>query len=265
MVIPDRRASRRGHTERHRGERSGWLRAAVLGVDDGIVSVSSLAIGVIASGASRNGVLAAAIAALVAGAMSMAAGEYVSVSSQRDTERGDVAKERAELAADPKAETRELANIYRRRGLDPTLAHQVAATLMAHDALEAHARDELGLTDATARSTASGGAVIRGQLHSRGGASARGPGDRSGLDSHGHGDRDRDRRPRSPGRGRGESRRCFTPPSRHPRRRRRNTRHRCHCGHRSPFRRRDRLTSRFRRHLQTSRVFERESRTTQRR
>jgi VIT1/CCC1 family predicted Fe2+/Mn2+ transporter len=120
-----------------------------LGADDGIVSVASLAIGVIASGAARSAVLAAAVAALVAGAMSMAAGEYVSVSSQRDTELGDLAQERGELARDPAGEARELAAIYRRRGLSAGLANQVAAALMAEDPLAAHARDELGLSETT--------------------------------------------------------------------------------------------------------------------
>jgi VIT1/CCC1 family predicted Fe2+/Mn2+ transporter len=133
----------------HRGERSGWLRAAVLGADDGIVSVASIAIGVIATGASSTAVFAAALAALVAGAMSMAAGEYVSVSSQRDTELGDLAQEREELASDPAGETRELAGIYRQRGLSAELADQIAAALMATDPLAAHARDELGLSEAT--------------------------------------------------------------------------------------------------------------------
>ncbi|MEY2433672.1 MAG: vacuolar iron transporter family protein [Acidimicrobiaceae bacterium] len=135
--------------EMHRGERSGWLRAAVLGADDGIVSVASIAIGVVATGASRTAVLAAAVAALVAGAMSMAAGEYVSVSSQRDTELGDLAQERDELAHDPTGEARELAGIYRQRGLPAELADQVAAALMAADPLAAHARDELGLSETT--------------------------------------------------------------------------------------------------------------------
>jgi VIT1/CCC1 family predicted Fe2+/Mn2+ transporter len=133
--------------ERHRGQRANWLRAAVLGADDGIVSVASVMIGVIASGASRSVVLTAAVAALVAGAGSMAAGEYVSVSSQRDTERADLALERSELSRDPSGEARELASIYRNRGLSPELADQVAQALMVHDALEAHARDELGLAD----------------------------------------------------------------------------------------------------------------------
>jgi VIT1/CCC1 family predicted Fe2+/Mn2+ transporter len=121
----------------------------VLGADDGIVSVASIAIGVIASGATRNAVFAAALAALTAGAMSMAAGEYVSVSSQRDTEFGDLAQERDELAHDPAGEARELAAIYRQRGLSAELAKQVAAALMTADALAAHARDELGLSETT--------------------------------------------------------------------------------------------------------------------
>jgi VIT1/CCC1 family predicted Fe2+/Mn2+ transporter len=121
----------------------------VLGANDGIVSVASLSIGVIASGASRTAALAAAVAALVAGAMAMAAGEYVSVSSQRDTELGDLARERDELARDPAGEARELAAIYRRRGLSADLADQVAAALTAADPLAAHARDELGLSDTT--------------------------------------------------------------------------------------------------------------------
>lgn len=142
-------ASRTRRQERHRGERSGWLRAAVLGADDGIVSVASIAIGVIAAGATRNAVFAAALAALTAGAMSMAAGEYVSVSSQRDTDLGDLAQERDELAHDPAGEAQELAAIYRQRGLTVELANQVAAALMTADALAAHARDELGLSETT--------------------------------------------------------------------------------------------------------------------
>jgi vacuolar iron transporter family protein len=133
--------------ERHRGRRAGWLRASVLGADDGIVSVASLMIGVIAAGASRGTILTAAAAALVAGAMSMAAGEYVSVSSQRDTERADLGQERRELAADPSGEKRELAGIYRARGLPVGLADQVATELTKRDALGAHARDELGLDE----------------------------------------------------------------------------------------------------------------------
>ncbi|MHB8589435.1 MAG: VIT1/CCC1 transporter family protein [Candidatus Dormibacteraceae bacterium] len=136
---------------RHRSQRAGWLRAAVLGANDGIVSVASVAIGVIASGASTSFVLTAAIAALVAGAMAMAAGEYVSVSSQRDTERADLDQERVELQARPEAEKQELAAIYINRGLSTHLANEVAEALTASDALGAHARDELGLAAILAR------------------------------------------------------------------------------------------------------------------
>jgi len=136
------------HEERHRTERIGWLRAAVLGANDGIVSTASLVLGVAAAEASRSNVLVAGVAGLVAGAMSMAAGEYVSVSSQADTERADLARERGELAANVPAEREELASIYVERGLTPALAHQVADQLMAHDALGAHARDELGISAA---------------------------------------------------------------------------------------------------------------------
>ena len=135
------------HLERHFGERIGWLRAAVMGANDGIVSTASLVVGVAASHAARGDVLIAGIAGLVAGAMSMAAGEYVSVSSQADTERSDLARERHELATDLEGEHRELEAIYVGRGLDPALAQQVAQQLMAHDALGAHARDELGLSE----------------------------------------------------------------------------------------------------------------------
>jgi VIT1/CCC1 family predicted Fe2+/Mn2+ transporter len=138
------------HRERHRTERIGWLRAAVLGANDGIVSTASLVVGVAAADASRSNVLLAGIAGLVAGAMSMAAGEYVSVSSQADTERADLARERAELATDRPAEERELTDIYKARGLDDELARAVALQLMAHDALAAHARDELGMSEITA-------------------------------------------------------------------------------------------------------------------
>jgi VIT1/CCC1 family predicted Fe2+/Mn2+ transporter len=133
--------------ETHRTARIGWLRAAVLGANDGIVSTASLVIGVAAGGAARAELLLAGVAGMVAGAFSMAAGEYVSVSSQGDTERADLALERTELAADRDSEERELAAIYVQRGLDPALAHTVALQLMAHDALGAHARDELGLSD----------------------------------------------------------------------------------------------------------------------
>jgi VIT1/CCC1 family predicted Fe2+/Mn2+ transporter len=138
--------SRSLHVERHRTERIGWLRAAVLGANDGIVSTASLIVGVAAASAARNEILVAGIAGLVAGAMSMAAGEFVSVSSQADTERADVARERDELAAQPEFETRELTAIYVARGLTSELATQVAEQLMAHDALEAHTRDELGVS-----------------------------------------------------------------------------------------------------------------------
>ena len=137
---------RRHHIERHRTDRIGWLRAAVLGANDGIVSTASLVVGVAASGASHGVILTTGVAGLVAGAMSMAAGEYVSVHSQADTEQADLARERAELEADPAAERRELARIYVARGLDPALADQVSGQLMAHDALGAHAREELGIT-----------------------------------------------------------------------------------------------------------------------
>jgi VIT1/CCC1 family predicted Fe2+/Mn2+ transporter len=137
----------RSHRERHRTERIGWLRAAVLGANDGIVSTASLVLGVAAASAAREDILIAGVAGLVAGAMSMAAGEYVSVRSQSDTEAADLARERSELAADTDAEHRELAGIYIKRGLDPALADQVAAGLMAHDALGAHARDELGISE----------------------------------------------------------------------------------------------------------------------
>jgi VIT1/CCC1 family predicted Fe2+/Mn2+ transporter len=135
------------HSERHRNERTGWLRAAVMGANDGIVSTASLVVGVAASGASHGEVLVAGVAGLVAGAMSMAAGEYVSVSSQADTEHADLERERQELTANATLERDELAAIYQSRGLDADLARQVAEQLMAHDALGAHARDELGIID----------------------------------------------------------------------------------------------------------------------
>jgi vacuolar iron transporter family protein len=138
------------HDENHRSHRIGWLRAAVLGANDGIVTMASLILGVAAAGASTRAIVVAGVASLVAGAMSMAAGEYVSVSSQADTERADLAKERLELAADPEHEHAELAAIYVARGLDQTLAHEVAAQFTAHDALGAHARDELGITSSHA-------------------------------------------------------------------------------------------------------------------
>jgi VIT1/CCC1 family predicted Fe2+/Mn2+ transporter len=135
------------HRERHRSERIGWLRAAVLGANDGIVSTASLVVGVAAAEAARQDVLVAGVAGLVAGALSMAAGEYVSVSSQADTEQADLARERHELATEPQAEEDELTGIYERRGLEPDLARMVAQQLTAKGALAAHARDELGLTE----------------------------------------------------------------------------------------------------------------------
>ncbi|PSM12758.1 VIT1/CCC1 transporter family protein [Stenotrophomonas maltophilia] len=135
------------HPELHRSERVGWLRAAVLGANDGIVSVAGLVVGVAASGASASTILATGVAGTVAGAMSMAAGEYVSVQTQADTEDADLAMEKRELHEDPHSELEELTAIYRHRGLDPALARQVAEQLTAHDALGAHARDELGITD----------------------------------------------------------------------------------------------------------------------
>jgi VIT1/CCC1 family predicted Fe2+/Mn2+ transporter len=135
------------YSEGHKTHRIGWLRAAVLGANDGIVSTASLVVGVAAAEANRSSVLVAGVAGLVAGAMSMAAGEYVSVSSQADTERADLDREREELANDRESEHAELAAIYTRRGLDPPLARQVAIQLMEHDALGAHARDELGISD----------------------------------------------------------------------------------------------------------------------
>jgi VIT1/CCC1 family predicted Fe2+/Mn2+ transporter len=135
------------HRERHRTDRIGWLRAAVLGANDGIVSTASLVVGVAAADAGRSNILVAGVAGLVAGALSMAAGEYVSVSSQADTEHADLTRERGELASDPAAEEDELAGIYVGRGLEPSLARSVAQQLMARDALGAHARDELGMSD----------------------------------------------------------------------------------------------------------------------
>jgi VIT1/CCC1 family predicted Fe2+/Mn2+ transporter len=134
------------HTEVHRSDRIGWLRAAVLGANDGIVSTASLVVGVAASHAPRGEVMVAGIAGLVAGAMSMAAGEYVSVSSQADTEQADLARERKELETQPELEHEELAAIYVRRGLAPELAAEVSRQLMAHDALGAHAQEELGIS-----------------------------------------------------------------------------------------------------------------------
>ncbi len=140
----------RRHNEYHRNDRVGWLRAGVLGANDGIVSTASLVLGVAAAGADYRTLLMASVSGLIAGAMSMAAGEFVSVHSQEDMEKADLERERAELKQDLVGERRELAGIYVGRGLAPALADQVAGELMAHDALGAHARDELGLSDTTA-------------------------------------------------------------------------------------------------------------------
>jgi len=140
---------RHAHKESHLVERIGWLRAAVLGANDGIISTASLILGVAAAAASKGDILLAGVAGLVAGAMSMAAGEYVSVSSQSDTEMADLAREKRELLEDPEFEKEELAQIYVDRGVKPDLARQVAVQLMAKDALGAHARDELGISEIT--------------------------------------------------------------------------------------------------------------------
>ncbi len=137
------------HRESHRVDRIGWLRAAVLGANDGLVSTASLVVGVAAAATSHSGILIAGVAGLAAGAMSMAAGEYVSVSSQSDTEKADLAREASELAGDHDAEVRELAGIYVGRGVSPDLATEVARQMMSHDALGAHARDELGISEIT--------------------------------------------------------------------------------------------------------------------
>jgi VIT1/CCC1 family predicted Fe2+/Mn2+ transporter len=142
-------ARSRTHIERHAVSRVGWLRAAVLGANDGIVSTASLIVGVAAAGAAQVDILIAGTAGLVAGAMSMAAGEYVSVSSQSDTEKADIARETRELAETPDFELQELTQIHVDRGLDPNLARQVAVQLTANDALKAHARDELGISEFT--------------------------------------------------------------------------------------------------------------------
>jgi len=143
------RATQRRHAEGHLVQRIGWLRAAVLGANDGILSTASLIVGVASAAGTHQSVIVAGFAGLVAGAMSMAAGEYVSVSSQSDTELADLARERGELSQDAGSETEELAGIYVQRGLQPDLASQVAQQLMARDALGAHARDELGISDTT--------------------------------------------------------------------------------------------------------------------
>lgn len=147
------------HIERHRSERSGWLRAAVLGADDGLVSTAALLVGLVASGASRNAILTAGVAALTAGAMAMAIGEYVSVSAQADTEKADRRREELELAANPEVELEELTAIYRERGLPADLAVEVATALQANDPLGAHLRDELGQTAAGAARPIQAGAA----------------------------------------------------------------------------------------------------------
>jgi VIT1/CCC1 family predicted Fe2+/Mn2+ transporter len=148
--VEEDRMSRLPHAERHAVDRIGWLRAAVLGANDGIVSTSSLIVGIAASSAGHGAVVTAGIAGLVAGALSMAAGEYVSVSSQADTEKADLARERRELVEEPASELNELAGIYEARGLSPALARQVAMELTAGDALAAHSRDELGIVEHSA-------------------------------------------------------------------------------------------------------------------
>lgn len=153
--------------ENHRSDRIGWLRAAVLGANDGIVSTASLVLGVAAAGADHRTLLLTSVSGLIAGAMSMAAGEFVSVHSQADTENADLARERAELKSDPAGEQRELAGIYVGRGLDRPLADQVAKQLMAHDAIGAHARDELGFLSYHRCATDPGCAGLGGQLFSR--------------------------------------------------------------------------------------------------
>jgi VIT1/CCC1 family predicted Fe2+/Mn2+ transporter len=151
LAVPERKSPpNKKHSEEHRSQRTGWLRAAVLGANDGILSTASLVLGVAASHASHSNVLVAGVAGLVAGAMSMASGEYVSVHSQADTEKADLDMERHELETDNAGEHRELSAIYVSRGLSPALAKQVADQLMAHDALGAHARDELGITETLA-------------------------------------------------------------------------------------------------------------------
>lgn len=152
MVVPEcvtTLTDMRSHFEGHRSRRSGWLRAAVLGADDGLVSTAALLVGVAASGATKNSILTAGVAALSAGAMAMALGEYVSVSAQADTETADRNREERELIDNPKAELHELTSIYRERGLSPELAAEVAAALQERDSLTAHLRDELGFSDAS--------------------------------------------------------------------------------------------------------------------
>jgi VIT1/CCC1 family predicted Fe2+/Mn2+ transporter len=159
-----RSAPTHSHHEPHATGREGWLRAAVLGADDGLVSTASLMVGVAASAAGTQVVLTAGVAGLVAGAFSMAAGEFVSVSSQRDTEEANIAQEKRELAANPKDELRELALIYEKRGLEPALAQEVARQLSGHDVLEAHVRDELGMNEFTRARPIQAAAVSAGSF-----------------------------------------------------------------------------------------------------
>ena len=169
--------------ENHLVGRTGWLRAAVLGANDGIISIASLIVGVAASAATRNDVLIAGVAGLVAGAMSMAAGEYVSVSSQSDTERADLARERTELSENAEYELDELAGIYVKRGVDPPLARQVAQQLMAKDALAAHARDELRDVGVHDRSPRASRIDLGGNVFGRRGDSCAGSGNCGRKDS----------------------------------------------------------------------------------
>jgi hypothetical protein len=176
--------------ERHRGDRAGWLRAAVLGANDGILSTASLMLGVAASHAAHGNIMVAGVAGLVAGSMSMAAGEYVSVHSQADIEKADLTLERAELKTDNEGEQRELAAIYVKRGLDPALATKVAEQLMAHDALGAHAQDELGISTASKCTPDPGGTHFGCQFRGRCAHAPDGycPGTGGGPDSHYRGD-----------------------------------------------------------------------------
>jgi VIT1/CCC1 family predicted Fe2+/Mn2+ transporter len=171
----------RSHPESHLVSRIGWLRAAVLGANDGIVSTASLIVGVAAASAATSDVLIAGVAGLVAGAMSMAAGEYVSVSSQSDTEQADLTRERAELATQPEFEREELARIYVERGVYPTLARQVAAQLMAKDVLGAHARDELGISEITTARPVQAALDVGSHLRGRDGTTHAPPHSRRGC------------------------------------------------------------------------------------
>ena len=196
------------HPEAHNVARIGWLRAAVLGANDGLVSTASLILGVASASGKPADILIAGVAGLVAGAMSMAAGEYVSVSSQSDTEHADLARERKELQENVQFEREELAEIYVKRGVDIELARQVADQLMAKDALGAHARDELGISEVTTARPAAGGAYVRRDLRDRRGAATS---DRAGFSPGCAGSDRRDRfpvLPRPAGRDWSQDRRC---------------------------------------------------------